>query len=295
MHGRPASQQFAGEVTPSDPKRWRILAVLVLALVVTSIDHTIINVALPSLVSDLGAGASQLQWVVDAYTIVFAGLLLTAGSAGDRFGRRRALVAGVLTFGAGSVVAALAGSTSALVVGRVIMGMGGALIMPTTLSILVNVFGDPRERRRATGAWAAASGAGIALGPIAGGLLMRQFSWSAVFWINVPLLALALVGAMHLVPESRDPSATRLDPVGALLSIAGIASLIYAVIEAPRQGWISAESALPVFIGVISVALFVGWELRRPEPMLDLRLFRNRSCQPSRNSLFAEFSRHVIP
>ncbi len=217
MHGRPITQSL-GDTHASHPHRWRILGVLVLALLVTSIDHTIINVAMPRLVGDLGASSAQLQWIVASYTIVFAGLLLTAGSLGDRFGRRHALLAGLATFLAGSVVAASAGSTTVLIAGRCVMGVGGALIMPTTLSILVNVFGDPRERAKAIAGWTAASGAGIALGPIVGGALMRSFSWSSVFWINVPLLVAAFIGALHLVPDSRDPHATRLDPIGAALS-----------------------------------------------------------------------------
>ena len=211
MHGRPVTQA-SGETHTSHPQRWRILGVLVLALLVTSIDHTIINVAMPRLVGDLGATSAQLQWIVASYTIVFAGLLLTAGSLGDRFSRRHALLAGLATFLAGSVVAATAGSTTALIVGRCVMGVGGALIMPTTLSILVNVFGDPGERAKAIAAWTAASGVGIAVGPIVGGALMRSFSWSSVFWINVPLLVAALVGAVHLVPDSRDPHATTARP-----------------------------------------------------------------------------------
>ncbi len=212
MHGRPATQEL-GEARASHPHRWQILGVLITALLVTSIDHTIINVALPRLVEDLGASAAQMQWIVASYTIVFAGLLLTAGSLGDRFGRRPALLAGLSTFLLGSVLAALATSSGMLIAARGVMGLGGALIMPTTLSVLVNVFGDPRERAKAIAAWTAAAGVGIALGPIVGGFLMRSFSWSAVFWINVPLLVVALVGARHLVPDSRDPNATRLDPI----------------------------------------------------------------------------------
>ncbi|MGD9704408.1 MAG: DHA2 family efflux MFS transporter permease subunit [Acidimicrobiia bacterium] len=275
MHGRPTSQSL-GEAHASHPNRWRILGVLVLALLVTSIDHTIINVAMPQLVGDLGASSAQLQWVVASYTIVFAGLLLTAGSVGDRFGRRHALLAGLATFLAGSVVAATAGSTTALIVGRSVMGVGGALIMPTTLSILVNVFGEPRERARAIAAWTAASGAGIALGPIVGGMLMRSFSWSSVFWINVPLLVAAFVGAVHLVPDSRDPHATKLDPVGALLSIAAVGSLVYAIIQAPERGWTSTASVTNFAAGTALGILFVAWEMRRDDPMLDIGLFRSR-------------------
>ena len=276
MHGRPNTQSL-GDAHASHPNRWRILGVLVLALLVTSIDHTIINVAMPRLVGDLGASSAELQWIVASYTIVFAGLLLTAGSIGDRFGRRHALLAGLATFLAGSVVAATASSTTALIGGRSVMGLGGAFIMPTTLSILVNVFGDPRERAKAIAVWTAASGAGIALGPIVGGALMRSFSWSSVFWINVPLLVAALVGATHLVPDSRDPHATRIDPVGAILSIAAISSLVYAIIQAPERGWTSTTSLVNVAVGTAIGIAFVGWETRRDEPMLDINLFRNRS------------------
>lgn len=275
MHGRPAPTSF-GDTHADHPERWRILGVLVLALLVTSIDHTIINVAMPRLVSDLGAGAAQLQWIVASYTIVFAGLLLTAGSIGDRFGRRHALLAGLAGFLAGSVIAATATSTGVLIVGRGVMGLGGALIMPTTLSILVNVFGDPHERAKAIAVWTAASGVGIAVGPIVGGALMRSYSWSAVFWINVPLLAVALLGALHLVPDSRDPHATRLDPIGAAMSIAAIGSLVYAIIQAPERGWTSGASLVNFAAGSAVAILFVAWELRRHDPMLDLRLFRDR-------------------
>ena len=254
---------------------------LVLALLVTSIDHTIINVALPRLVDDLGATGAQLQWVVASYTIVFAGLLLTAGSLGDRFGRRRALIAGLATFLAGSVGAALATSTSLLIASRGVMGLGGALIMPTTLSILVNVFGDPRERAKAIAVWTAASGVGIAVGPIVGGALMRSFSWSSVFWINVPLLGAALLVGFHVVPDSRDPAATRLDPVGAVLSIASVGTLVYAIIEAPTHGWHSAATATAFGVGIVLGVLFVAWELHRDDPMLDMRLFANRGFSAS--------------
>jgi EmrB/QacA subfamily drug resistance transporter len=276
MHGRPVHHQPGGHAS-SDPNRWRILGVSVAALLVTSIDHTIMNVALPQVVRDLGASAAQLQWVVAAYTVVFAGLLLTAGSLGDRFGRRRALALGLVTFAVGSVVSALAGSTSMLIAGRGVMGLGGALIMPTTLSVLVNAFGDQRERATAIAIWTAAAGAGVALGPIVGGALMRSFSWSSVFWINLPLLAVAFVGTLHVVPESRDPEATRLDPVGAILSTAAIGSLVYAVIDAPRSGWTSTSTLMILMVAAMAGAMFVRWELRRDQPMLDMRLFADRS------------------
>src|SRR3954471_19391023 len=280
MHGRPVTQSTSQD-SPSHPHRWRILGVLVLALLVTSIDHTIINVALPKLVEGLNASSADLQWVVASYTIVFAGLLLTAGSLGDRFGRRHALIAGLATFLAGSVISATATSTTMLIVGRGVMGVGGALIMPTTLSILVNVFGDARERAKAIAVWTAASGLGIALGPIAGGLLMRSFSWSSVFWINVPLLAVALFGAVHVVPDSRNPEATKLDLVGAFLSIGAVSSLVYAIIQAPADGWTSSSTVVRFAVGTTLGALFVAWELHRDEPMLDMRLFANHSFSAS--------------
>jgi EmrB/QacA subfamily drug resistance transporter len=288
MHGRPVTQS-AGESGLSHPNRWRILGVLVLALLVTSIDHTIINVALPQLVEGLNASSADLQWVVASYTIVFAGLLLTAGSVGDRFGRRHALAAGLATFLVGSFTSALATSTTMLIVGRGVMGLGGALIMPTTLSILVNVFGDSRERAKAIAVWTAASGLGIALGPIAGGMLMRSFSWSSVFWINVPLLAAAFLGTLHFVPDSRNPEATKLDPVGALLSIAAIGTMVYAIIQAPADGWTSRSTLAAFAVGATIGALFVAWEMHRDEPMLDMRLFANRSFTASSVALSMVF------
>jgi EmrB/QacA subfamily drug resistance transporter len=277
MHGRPVHHDPNQPTSPSDPQRWRILGVLVLALLVTSIDHTIINVALPGMVRDLGASAAQLQWIVAAYTVVFAGLLLTAGSLGDRFGRRHALAVGLVTFTTGSVLSALATTSTMLIVGRGVMGVGGALIMPTTLSILVNAFGDPRERARAIATWTAGAGAGLALGPIVGGYLMRSHSWSAVFWINVPLLTVALVGTLHVVPDSRDPHAGRLDPIGALLSTVAIGTLVYALIDAPDRGWTSTSTLMTFMAAAMAGVMFVRWELHRDEPMLDMRLFSDRS------------------
>ena len=276
MHGRPVHHDPAEPTAPSHPDRWPILGVLVLALLVTSIDHTIINVALPQMVGDLDATAAGLQWIVAAYTVVFAGLLLTAGSLGDRVGRRHALAVGLVTFAVGSVISALGGTTATVIVGRAVMGVGGALIMPTTLSILVNTFGDPRERARAIATWTAVAGAGIALGPIVGGFLMRSFSWSAVFWINVPLLVVAFVGVLHVVPDSRDLHATRLDPVGALMSTVAIGSLVYVIIDGPERGWTSPSTMSVSMVAAMTGAMFVRWELRRDDPMLDMRLFADR-------------------
>ena len=284
MHGRPSPATLS-PVGASHPQRWRILAVLVLGLLVTAIDHTIINVALPPLAVDVNASAAQLQWVVDAYTLTFAGLLLIAGAMSDRYGRRTALNAGLIVFAVGSGLAATAASASAVTSGRAVMGVGAALIMPATLSILVNVFGNPRERARAIGIWAAASGAGIAGGPIVGGLLLEKFSWASVFWINVPLVVVALLGSMHLVPQSRAERAPRLDPVAALLSVGSIGLLTYAVIAAPEHGWASSATLMLLLAGAGSAASFVVWELRRDDPMLNLRLFRSPAFSAASMSL----------
>jgi EmrB/QacA subfamily drug resistance transporter len=256
------------------PARWSALGVLSLSVLVISLDNTILNTALPSLQRDLGASAAQLQWVVDAYMLVFAGLLLTAGSLGDRFGRRRALEAGMVLFGTGSALSALAGSPDVLIATRALMGVGGALIMPSTLSLLTTVF-DRDERPKAIGAWAATAGLGIALGPVLGGWLLEHFDWSAVFIVNLPVVATALLLGRRYVPESRDPAAPRLDLPGFALSIAGLTAIVWAIIEAPARGWTSPAIVGTGGGGLVMLLAFGAWELRARAPMLDLALFRN--------------------
>jgi EmrB/QacA subfamily drug resistance transporter len=231
-------------------------------------------VALPTLVRDLGATTSQLQWIIDAYILVFAGLLLTAGSLGDRFGRKRVLSAGLAVFGIASVVAAYAGSPGILIAARAFMGVGAASIMPLTLSILPNVF-PPEERSKAIAVWTAGSGLGLTLGPVIGGLLLNHFWWGSVFLINVPVVAVALAAGFFLIPESRDPSKPRVDPGGALLSIGGLACLTYGIIEAPSKGWMGISTLAALALGSILLTSFVAWEMRTVHPMLDLRLFDN--------------------
>src|SRR5437879_6137497 len=187
-------------------RRWWILGVLCLSLLVIGLDNTILNVALPTLVRQLHASNSQLQWIVDAYTLVFAGLLLSAGSLGDRFGRQGALNVGLVVFGAGSVLSAMAGSPEQLIATRALMGVGGAFIMPSTLSILTNVFTDARERRQAIAVWAGIAGLGIATGPIIGGWLLEHFWWGAVFTVNLPVVVVALVAGRFLGPTSPQPA-----------------------------------------------------------------------------------------
>ena len=256
-------------------RRHWTLAVLSLAVLVISLDNTILNVALPSLQRDLGASDSQLQWIVDAYLLVFAGSLLTAGTLGDRFGRRSALFAGLAVFGTGSLIAALSGSAEMLIASRALMGVGGAFIMPTTLSIATNVFPEG-ERAKAIGVWAAVAGLGIGIGPVAGGFLLEHFEWGSVFLVNLPIVALALTAGWFLVPDSRDPHGTALDPIGALLSIAGLTALLYGIIEAPSNGWTDSTTLVALALGALVLGLFLAWERHTPTPMLDVAIFRNR-------------------
>ncbi len=248
---------------------------LAAALALISLDNTIVNVALPTLQEVLGATTAELQWVVDAYSVIFAGTLLLAGSLGDRFGRRRALVIGLVIFGAGSLVAGFATSADILIACRAVMGIGGAFIMPSTLSILVQVFTEPRERAQAIGIWAAVAGAAVAIGPILGGLLLEVTSWHAIFWVNPPLVVLALLATLALVPESRDPSKPRLDPLGAVLSTIGIIAFVVTVIEVPDQGF-SAVTVGSTITAIVFITAFVWWERKAPRPLLPMSLFTNR-------------------
>src|SRR4051794_37979097 len=217
-------------------RRWQALAVLSMSLLVVMIGNTILNVALPTIQKQLDASSTDLQWIVDGYLLVFAGLLLAAGTLGDRFGRKRALMSGLVVFGLGSICAMLADSSSTLIASRALMGLGAAGIMPTTLSILTNIFPED-ERPKAIAAWAAVSGLGIAIGPTSGGWLIQHFDYSSIFLLNLPIVVLSLIGAWFLVPESRDPASPRLDVRGCLLSIAGLGAIVWALIEAPERGW----------------------------------------------------------
>jgi EmrB/QacA subfamily drug resistance transporter len=252
--------------------RWQILAVLCTSLMVVIVGNTSLNVALPTLARELNASISAQQWMVDAYGLVFAGLLLTAGTIGDRFGRKGTLQGGLAVFLAGSLFAGFSHSATSIIIGRAVMGVGAAFIMPATLSILTNVF-PPHERGKAIAVWAGISGGGAAVGPVASGFLLEHFSWGSVFFVNVPIIALALGAGYILLPKSRDPHPQGLDPIGALLSIAGLGSLVYTIIQAPNRGWASGPSLLWFGVSAVLIAAFLMWELRNTKPMLNLRYF----------------------
>ena len=262
-------------VETRNDRRWWILAVLCLSVLLTVVDNTIVNVALPSISRDLHASTGDLQWVVDGYTLSFAGLLLLGGNLGDRLGRRRLLQLGLVLFALFSVGAALAQNTGELITARAAMGAAAALVYPATLAILNSVFTNPRERATAIGIWSAVSGLAVAIGPVVGGALLVHFSWSSVFYVSVPVAVVALIGGRLLLPESRDPHAGRFDPFGALLSIVGIALLTWSIIEAPSHGWGSAATVGGIGGALVVLAVFAWWQARRPDPMLDVRLFRN--------------------
>ncbi|HLI51736.1 MAG TPA: MFS transporter [Thermomicrobiaceae bacterium] len=255
-------------------RRWWALIVLCLAMMIISLDNTILNVALPTLVRDLHASTSQLQWMVDAYTLVFAGLLLTAGSIGDRFGRKKALIGGLFVFGAFSALSSFSRSADQLIGARALMGIGGALIFPTTLSILTNIF-PPKERVRAIGIWSGVAGIAIPLGPVVGGWMLEHFHWGSVFLINVPIAAVAILASLILIPVSKDAKAKPLDPLGAILSIAALGTLLYGIIEAPTRGWGNAETLGLIAAGLVLLGVFVLWERRTTYPMLNMSLFKN--------------------
>lgn len=256
------------------PRRRQALAVLSMSLLAITIANTILNVALPTIRDSLDATSSQQQWIVDAYLLVFAGLLLAAGTLGDRFGRRRALTSGLLIFALGSICAALSDDATTLIASRALMGVGAAAIMPTTLSILTNVF-PADERPRAIATWAAVSGLGVALGPTTGGWLLEHFDWNVIFLANLPVVAACLAGVAWCIPESRDPASPPVDWPGVGLSIAGLSAIVWGLIEAPERGW-GAAAILGAFgAGALVLSLFVLWERRTSHPMLDVRVFRN--------------------
>jgi len=253
-----------------------VLVVLCVSLLIVSLDNTILNVALPAITRALNATSAQLQWIVDSYAIVFAGLLLVLGSLGDRLGRKRVFMAGLVTFALGSAASAFSGSPDRLMAARAFMGLGSAAIMPSTLSLLTNVFSDDTRRARAIGIWSGTTGLGVAIGPVVGGWLLSQFWWGSVFLVNVPIALVGLVATGFLVPDSRDSRAKRPDPAGALLSVGGMGLLLWGIIDAPTRTWSS-----PVVLGalgasVVLLGCFFAWERRSAHAMLEVDFFRHR-------------------
>ncbi|MEU6720971.1 MFS transporter [Nonomuraea sp. NPDC046802] len=251
-----------------DPRRWWILVVLCLALLVLVVDNTVLNLAIPSLNVEMGATPSDIQWIIDAYVLAFAGLLLTSGSLSDKYGRRLFLIVGLAFFGGASLLAVLVTEPWQLIAARALMGIGGSLMMPSTLSILMTVF-DESERRKAMAAWSAVALVGMVSGPTLGGFLLEHYWWGSVFLLNIPIAAIAIVAAVVLMPESRSEG-RRIDPVGVVLSVVGLTSAVYVIIER--------EWNIPLIaLAVIALAGFVIWERRQAEPMLPLHLFANRN------------------
>ena len=256
-------------------RRWFLLAIMCLSLVMVVMSVAGLNVALPSLQEDLAATASELQWIIDAYALVFAAFLLPAGALGDRFGRKRALLFGLVVFALGSVVGGVGTNAPQVIAGRVINGIGAAFVMPATLSLLTTIF-PPEERRKAIAMWAGFAGAGGALGPIVSGALLEAFWWGSAFLVNVPVVALVVAAVWVFSPTSRDPEATPLDPVGALLSLVGLAALVFGIIEGPERGWSDSSVLVAFALAAAALASFVVWERRSTHPMLPLRFFRDR-------------------
>jgi EmrB/QacA subfamily drug resistance transporter len=261
--------------TLSVTRRWTALGILCLSLLLAVVDNTIVNVALPTLNRELGAGTTELQWIVDAYTLVFSALLLTMGHFGDRFGRKRALQLGLLLFAVTSGLAALATTSGQLIGARALMGIGAALIFPATLAILVNIFTDPKERAAAIGIWTAMVGVAVAVGPIAGGLLLEHFWWGSLFLVNIPVAIIAIGLGALLLPDSRDPNVGPMDYRGLVLSAAGVGLIIWAIIEGPIWGWTSVAILSGLIGGVALLVVFTLVERRLVHPMLDVRLFKN--------------------
>ena len=270
------STETAHENLPGYSKRWLGLLFIGISLIVISLDNTILNVALPSISNDLGASVSDLQWIVDAYVLVFAALLLTMGSFGDRIGRKRALQFGLVMFGIGSLWAALATSTEMLIAARAFLGIGGATIMPATLSIITATF--PREERsQAIAIWAAIFGLGVGIGPVVGGMLLEHYEWNAVFFVNLPVVVIALIGGAFFLANSKDEHAPKTDFVGVLLSVPGLFALIYGIIEAGQGSWTDTHVLIAFGISAVLLTLFAWWENRTPNAMLPLHFFKNMS------------------
>ena len=280
------------------PRRWAILGVLVVSLLIVVLDNTVLNIALPTIQQDLGASPSQLVWAIDSYILVFAALLFTWGVLGDRFGRKRILIIGLIIFGLASLACAFSETSAMLIAFRAVMGVGGAAVLPTTLAIITVVF-PPHERGKAIGAWAGAVGAAVALGPVLGGILLEHPEWSSwltgndwgsVFLINVPIVIIGLIGVVRIVPETRNPNPRKLDLMGLALSITGLTLLIYGIIAASStRDWLAPSVVIPGTLGILVIALFLWLESRSDHPSFDVSLFANRGYAVSLSAVSLAF------
>jgi len=271
------------------PRRRRLVLVVVgfaLTMVVSAVSG--LNVALPDLARDTGATQTELTWIVDAYTVVFAGLLLIAGAVGDRFGRKELLLVGAILFGSAAAVAMFVDDPSTLIVLRAVMGLGAAAVMPTTLSIITTSF-PPEERAKAVGVWVGIAGGGAVIGLLGSGVLLEFFDWSSFFALNVGLALIAAIGTIAVIPRSRDPHPARLDVPGGVLSLLAVAGIVFGIIEGPVRGWDDPLTLTALAIGVLALLAFVRWELRAPQPLLDPRLFRLRGFGTGSLSLTVQF------
>ncbi|MEU3097067.1 MFS transporter [Streptomyces sp. NPDC006967] len=273
--GRPLERDPAALQPQGHSRRWLILGVICLAQLTVLLDNTVLNVAIPSLTRELDASTADIQWMINAYSLVQSGLLLSAGNAADRYGRRKMLLVGLVLFGAGSLVAGLAQSSGQLIAARAGMGVGGALLLTTTLAVVMQIF-TPEEQPKAIGIWSAVNSLGFAAGPLVGGVMLNHFWWGAIFLVNLPVVALALAAVAAYVPESKNRQGDRPDLVGAVLSTIGMTALVYAIISGPGHGWTSGRVLATATGAALVLGLFAYWESRTPHPMLDLHFFRNR-------------------
>jgi EmrB/QacA subfamily drug resistance transporter len=259
----------------SQRRRLLVLAICCMSLLLVGMDVTIVNVALPSIRSDLNVSLSGLQWTIDAYILVLASLLMLAGSTADRLGRRRTFQTGLVVFTAGSLLCSLAPGLGWLIAFRMVQAVGASMLNPVAMSIITNVFTEPRERARAIGVWGGVVGISLGLGPVVGGVLIETVGWRSIFWINIPIGIAAIALTARFVPESRAPRARRVDPVGQMLVIVALASLTYAIIEAPQAGWTSPTTLGLFALFVVSTGMLLTYEPRRVDPLLELRFFRS--------------------
>ncbi len=295
MDARDTAWMTSGE---GHPRRWAILAVLVVSLLVVILDNTVLNIALPTIQADLQASQSELVWAIDSYILVFASLLFTWGVLGDRYGRKKVLLTGLLIFGAASFACAFAGSATVLILLRAGMGVGGAAVLPVTLAIITVVF-PPHERGKAIGMWAGAVGAAVALGPVLGGVLLEHPTWSSwltgndwgsVFLINVPIVLIGAFFIIRIVPESHNPHARRLDLIGLVMSAAGLVLIVYGIIDASStRDWLAPSVIVPILIGLALLAIFIWTEARSDHASFDVTLFRNRGYAVSLSAVSLSF------